>query len=662
MYIPEVWVAIMSDHLYNFFYTSAVQGIGFLKRKFDEAFVNGSSNTEEKRSKVDLELKLENLLLCKTTSWHFNCGLNCLTHFLYNKLQKNELQNLFNHHLEYNALLKTFQEYYDLPQLPTWNEIHYLLAELKVPHDREAILSPVLRKHLGKIMAAQPELMWDLEGGAVFAEYLTTGKVEDIGKPIFQVNIDYFVALKQKYDLAIQNTRHIPFTIEEDDIAKQKNQIKNKELNDENINSHIEFMRDNEIEDACLAEAKKYWLEGGGCQRYAEYLGKLENREMISADQLGLLFEKLCIRAEIIRVNQIPQKLSQQAFRWTLKIHNDEGIHWEYEEPDASIEQTKAHNQFYPTDSYYDNDDRLGKFKTYGSQDHDSILQINFIKNYVVEKFTKMQEKALTRFIPKKSTNNNFNAMIFPEISKTDTVLSYLEEIHHSHLVDLDFGDISLKAILNPWLKIDNLSSWLNNFFVENFITEKIAKSKQTDVMLITPSPDVPHLIRIFEKIAKKANDLNKILWPILEKRHFYLIMIGFDKEKNSVYIGCVDGFNNGDKQKKFLEKATHLANLLYPNADLFLPGSEKIRNQENGIDCALVDCFFASHFIKMPIREFQQWVCTQPVPKARGLETVAPYTPYRKKVAEGICDAAERILQASGKEDLISGLQKLRS
>jgi hypothetical protein len=131
-------------------------------------------------------------LLCKTTGWQNNCGLNCLTHFLYSKLEKDELQKLFEHNAEYNALLETFREYYALPDSPTWDDIKNILTSLETPADREAVFAPVLRKHLGNVMARKPAVLWDTEGTSALSEYLTTGEINDVAGPIILANQDFF--------------------------------------------------------------------------------------------------------------------------------------------------------------------------------------------------------------------------------------------------------------------------------------------------------------------------------------------------------------------------------------------------------------------------------------------------------------------------------------
>lgn len=658
----------MSDYIYSFFMGA--------KRKFEEAFFYSSPTTEEKRQRTDAFENPKNALLCKTTSWHFNCGLNCLTHFLYNKLQKNELQNLFNNHPEYNDLLKTFQEYYALPKQPTWNEIKDLLVELKAPHDREAVLAPVLRKHLGKILAAQPELLWELEGGTVFSEYLTQGEINDIAEPIFDSNQAFFLTLKQEYDSAIENTATLSFTHEEQIQAIQKIQINNQkinnqEINEPNVNEHILFIKKNEVLDDFLKKAEEYWLNNGGCQNYTDYFSDLKNSVMVSADQLTFLCSALNISTEISTPNFPSQKLGKEDFALVLKVYNNQGVHWEYEEPDANPESTKKHNEFYPTVSYYDNDVRLGEFKTYGSQAED---QTQVIKDYVFSIFAKPENIIIdltreeakapekVKFYSQKSIapKTKINS-VMKEIQGLNKTLTYLEVLNSSKEIDLDLGNISLSVVLNPLLGNQKDSAWLSDIFVERYISEKIAQSGQTDIYMFITPPTSLTLIRACEKAAKQNPGINKILWPIWEGKHFYLITVAYEQDKNQVQVGCIDGFNKIEKQKKFIEKAAELAKFFYPHADLQIAAHQKISHQMNESDCGVVVCYFANHFIKKSLTEFQGWLKTSPTPKCRGLENAEPYTPYRKKVAEIICDAGYKLLLASGKQELITTAQKFR-
>lgn len=207
-------------------------------------------------------------LLCETTGWHNNCGLNCLTHFLYSKLETGELQKAFLNHPEYEALLTTFQEYYQLKTKPTWDQIKTLLQNLEAPHDREAILAPVLRKRLSQTLLDDKQKIWDTTATAAFSQYLTTGKVEDVARPVFYSNQAYFEALKAEYDNKINN---------------DSNQDQEALLN------------------TYLKTAEAYWLNinKGGCELYADYIGDLKKGEMISADSLKLYCSKLSIGAEV---------------------------------------------------------------------------------------------------------------------------------------------------------------------------------------------------------------------------------------------------------------------------------------------------------------------------------------------------------------------------
>lgn len=346
-------------------------------------------------------------LLCKTTGWHFNCGLNCLTHFLYSKLEKDELQRLFENNKEYKNLLITFQDYYKLNELPTWNEIKSLLSNLETPTDREAIFAPVLRKHLANIMARKALALWETEGAAALSEYLATVLANDIAEPIIKSNQVFFDQIKIQYDNAFLNIENQKITPEEKEEAIAKIAIKNPgknaiqtELNEIDIFDMVKFIRQNKIEDDFQVLAKDYWLKQGGCKNYVDYLADLNNSVMISADQLGLICQKLKIGVEIYTPDSIAaakqdsnlalhtrgaQNIPIEGLPWAMKVHNN-GAHWEYEEPDGKLKQKNKHNYFYP-DAFYDNDVKLGKFKTYSNENQSQIKQIfEYVKNWWADK------------------------------------------------------------------------------------------------------------------------------------------------------------------------------------------------------------------------------------------------------------------------------------
>ena len=151
-------------------------------------------------------------------------------------------------------------------------------------------------------------------------------------------------------------------------------------------------------------------------------------------------------------------------------------------------------------------------------------------------------------------------------------------------------------------------------------------------------------------RVAKqnKEKGINKILWPICHDQHFYLITISYDPIKNTVYIYAVDGFNSKKQQEVYLNKANDLAELFFPQADLCMKVPQSIVPQGNITDCALVACYYASHFIKKTASEFQEWAYTFSTPKPIESLNTQPYTPFRKKIAESVFAAGNRMLPES--------------
>lgn len=326
-------------------------------------------------------------LLCKTTGWRNNCGLNCISHFIYDKLQSNELQHAFTDHPAYIALLETFQSYYQLSERPSWNDIRELLSQYPHATDHEAILAPVLRQHLGKILLKNNENVWNTEAAGAISEYLTTGEIRDIAEPLIQPNLAPFLAEhKRQFDRRLRAAQNKAPTVKEIILARNRlaQNKPPKEPSEANIQSFVEFHRRNTLEDEFQTEARAYWFSQG-MRLYADYIADLDNAVMVSADQLCLLGKELEIGVEVYTPDSIEratndpqlarathgaQNLPEIEHLWTLKVHNS-GVHWEYEEPSRDPEKVDAHNYFYPTEFYAD-DPRLGAMKTYGG-DEDSV-------------------------------------------------------------------------------------------------------------------------------------------------------------------------------------------------------------------------------------------------------------------------------------------------
>lgn len=92
---------------------------------------------------------------CQASGWCNNCGLNCFSHFLAEKVLSGEIAKRAKTP-EYQQLLQSFQEYYNIPHKVSFDNIkEILLSYAKPPKppnplDVEAILAPVLRFHMGK--------------------------------------------------------------------------------------------------------------------------------------------------------------------------------------------------------------------------------------------------------------------------------------------------------------------------------------------------------------------------------------------------------------------------------------------------------------------------------------------------------------------------------
>ncbi len=309
-------------------------------------------------------MALEKALLCKTTGWHNNCGLNCLSHFLYDKLESGELQRTFATHPAYNELLNTFQQYYQLSSQPTWDEVYEMLRAYPNAIDREGIFAPVLRQHLRKVLLKNTEDVWDSEAAAAISDYLKTGEAHDMAEPLVQPNLEYLKTLKAQYDRGVStaesqksNEQEIALAIAQLAEAKPP-----REATEKSVRDQIIFQRKNDLEDALNQDAEVYWLSEG-MQRYANHIADLNQSVMISADQLSLLGQALDIGVELYTPNSLPraQNVSEGDFHWKMKVYNA-GVHWEYEEPSENLAKAATHNQYYNTPS-------LGEFKIFGARE-----------------------------------------------------------------------------------------------------------------------------------------------------------------------------------------------------------------------------------------------------------------------------------------------------
>jgi hypothetical protein len=308
-------------------------------------------------------MALDKTLLCKTTAWHFNCGLNCLSHFLYDKLESGELQRTFSSHPAYNELLNTFSQYYQLSSQPTWDEVYQLLSAYRNATDREAIFAPVLRQHLGKVLLKHTGAVWDSEAAAAISDYLKTGEAHDMAEPLVHPNLEYLKTLKAEYDRGVSTVKSQKSNEQEIALAKKQlaGAIPPREATEKSVRDQIIFQRNNDLEDALNQEAQIYWINKG-MQRYANHIADLNQSVMVSADQLTLLGQELDIGTEFYIEDSLEAKsLSNGHFHWRIKVHNSEA-HWQYEEPSQNPEKVAEHNQYYDTPS-------LGEFKIYGPKE-----------------------------------------------------------------------------------------------------------------------------------------------------------------------------------------------------------------------------------------------------------------------------------------------------
>ncbi len=304
--------------------------------------------------------------LCKTTGWHNNCGLNCLTHFLIAKIVDGSAEQLFRSDKEYISLLQTFKQYYYLDGNLTIETLKQIIQAYPAATDREAIFGPVLRKQLEKVLSASAQVLWETDASAAISEYLNTGEINDVSEPLFNANRSFLTNLKHDFDarlFSITDTRILPKEKEEAiERLRQNKLLTEADYTPERIKALVDLIRKTSIEDDLQNEAHAQWMSVG-CKNYAEYVGNLQNGVMVSAEHLSLLCQSLKIGLEvytpasIAHANSSPQTMALTRgmqnvpdpsinYRWMMKVHN-EGIHWEYEEPNRNLNATTAHNNDY---------------------------------------------------------------------------------------------------------------------------------------------------------------------------------------------------------------------------------------------------------------------------------------------------------------------------
>lgn len=137
--------------------------------------------------------------LCYASAWRHNCGLNCLTHFLSEKVLSGEIQRLYSKDPGYQLVLKEFQDYYKLSVVPTWRDIEALLKKYPHPLDREVIFGPVFRKCLMPIISQKHEILEQEIEGAFTGYAFTQEEPRDINIPIVKANRKIFNEARIEY-------------------------------------------------------------------------------------------------------------------------------------------------------------------------------------------------------------------------------------------------------------------------------------------------------------------------------------------------------------------------------------------------------------------------------------------------------------------------------
>ncbi len=314
--------------------------------------------------------------LCKTTGWYNNCGLNSLTHFLYAKLSAipaDVLPHFLEQNPEYDALLATFKRYYDLDKAITWQDVLGLLRDHPVPTDREAIFAPVLRAHLGKIIAQSPNESWGYDAIGAISDYIKNGRVEDVAEPFYASNKEFYDSMRADYQRALANNlknnateieiqQAIIGLIEKNENPFNKNRIPNyKPEGVEILLSVIEY-RKIQIESEYNEAFQNNWLEQG-CRRYADYVANMNNAVMVTAPHLTHLCEALNIGVEVYSPAGLASA-PQRQFPWLFKVLNS-GLHWTFEEPNNNNEARTLHNRHYEVGR---TNEMLGKYKIHTGQ------------------------------------------------------------------------------------------------------------------------------------------------------------------------------------------------------------------------------------------------------------------------------------------------------
>jgi len=379
-----------------------------------------------------------------------------LSHFLFSKLESGELQQKFSQDPVYNDLLKLFQQYYDLPTVPTWDEVEKQLSSYPVPVDREAILAPVLRQYLGMVLTENKAALWDTVVSVSLSDHWLSNQVSDVARPLYKSNQAWFDKLKLEYDQKLQNISSPEIKEEEAQLARSqllKGGMLDKDITPQKIKENVIFTRKNNLQDTLLESAKSHWMEEGA-EQYASHMANLNNAEMVSSGELCLLTDKLKIDLEVYTPDSIKsakenealaqekhgtQYVSEKGHDWLLRVYN-KGEHWEYQ---ASTElQAKVHNRFYPKsfdETFFENDALSGKFKIYGGRVTPDVA-------------TKIKEAVLKDFVEpplkkRRKSTSDLNQPLYSQYKKgaKKSYFKALEDKAHAvmgKLVDdLEFGE-----------------------------------------------------------------------------------------------------------------------------------------------------------------------------------------------------------------------------
>jgi len=347
---------------------------------------NSTANPQNALSIIDLDFTK----MCKVSGWHNNCGLNCLSHFLFDKLSAlpaSEFDLFIAANPEYISLLDTFKEYYGLRNNVGWQDILGLLRAHPAASDREALLAPVFRKHLGKLLLGHANELWDTKASAALGDCIAIDTppgqpiYQDISAPLYYSNRAFYDNLRQEFQAEFMQTLQADPTAQEIQLADRslRDHSDNKKINNyqptqDAILRHIIFQRKSNLQERYFERAQVNWMTEG-CRRYADFVANMNNMVMISADQLQFLCESLNIGLEVFTFDSMrhavanratgehthgAQGASDREFQWKMKVMNMGGVHWIFQEPNRDEQKVKLHNQCYtaPVSS-----EHAGKYK-----------------------------------------------------------------------------------------------------------------------------------------------------------------------------------------------------------------------------------------------------------------------------------------------------------